>query len=179
MWSRFQDVAPSPNSQYPAGTIADLKKIGDRIGGTVKRNFDQGVLDIQGSPGSFPAAPKGFTNGCATRMSYVLNHCGVPVPHLHGATVTGADHKNYIFRVKDMQHFIPREFGKPDLHKGPEATQLDFAGKRGIIIFSVHWKDATGHVTLWNGQDAVDEAYFTPGSRHGAPLLGVSLWVCP
>lgn len=179
MWVFFQDVAPDPDQSYPQGVIKSLAKVGDKIGGAVKRNFDQGIQDIQNSPGSYPAAPTGFTNGCATRMSYCLNNSGVPIAKIAGQTVTGADDKNYIYRVRQMEAFIGERFGSPDISKGSQAIRADFAGKKGIIAFGVPFSDASGHVTLWNGQQAADEDYFEAGSRHGLPLIGARLWICP
>ena len=179
MWSMFQQVAPDADHSYPEGTIKSLAKVGDKIGGAVKRNFDLGIQDIRASPGSYPANPTGFTNGCATRMSFCLNYSGLPVPQIDGQTVTGADGKNYIYRVRQMVAFIGERLGSPDITKGPEATRADFAGKTGIIAFGVPFADATGHVTPWNGQNAADEDYFDPASRHGLPLIGARLWICP
>jgi len=179
MWTRFADVGPMNSGGYPRGTIADLRRIGDKIGGAVKANFDAGIKDIEGSPGGFPPHPLGFTNGCATRMSYVLNYDGVHIPQISGETVTGADKKNYIFRVRTMDSFLSRTFGKPDIAKGANSVPTDFRGKKGIIAFAVQFSDASGHITLWNGEAAVDEAYFTPETRHGAAMLGAKLWICP
>ncbi len=180
MWAIYTDVAPVADETYLDGVIASLSKVGDKIGGTVKKNFDQGVADIRASPsGAYPSHPTGFTNACATRMSYVLNYSGVPVPKLDGFTVTGADHKNYIFRVRKMEESIGQIFGPPDVAKGPDASRKDFAGKTGIIAFDVPFADASGHVTLWNGTKAVDEDYFEPQSRHNLPLVGARLWICP
>ena len=178
MWLRFQDVAPVTNESYPADVIKSLRKVGDKIGGVIQKNFEMGVQDIEKSPDSYPTNPVGFTNACATRMSYVLNYSGVPITkNSLWQTVSGADHKNYIFRVRDMKAFLPHIFGKPDIEKGPQARPEDFSGKKGIIVFDVTFSDASGHVTLWNGTQAVDEDYFHP--RPGAHLLGVRLWVCP
>jgi hypothetical protein len=179
MWLRFQDVAPDSDHSYPAGVITSLAKIGNKIGGAVKRNFDLGIENIRSSPGNFPANPTGFTNGCATRMSYCLNYGGLPVAKIDGQTVTGADHKNYIFRVRQMVSFITERLGSPDITKGPEATRSDFIGRKGIIAFGVPFSDASGHVTLWDGQQAADEDYFDATSRHNLPLIDSRLWICP
>ncbi len=179
LWTLFQDVAPVSQEPYPVGTIKNLTRIGDKIGGAVKKNFDLGIADIQSSPGAYPVHPLGFTNGCATRMSYILNYSGVSIPRLPDGTITGADHKNYIFRVADIKAFLPQRFGAPDIAKDSTAGAADFAGRKGIIAFDVQFTDASGHVTLWDGKQAVDEDYFDAASRHGAKLSGVSLWLCP
>ena len=178
MWRRFQDVVPLNDESYPDGVIKSLQTVGDKIGGGVKKNFDMGIEDIRNSTASYPVSPSGFTNACATRLSYLLNYSGFPIG-INGLwqTVSGADHKNYIFRVRDMKTFLPHTFGKPDIDKRPRSQPEDFAGKKGIIVFDVHFSDASGHATLWDGTKAVDEDYSNP--RPGAALQGVRLWVCP
>ena len=179
MWDRFADVAPSHSAPGADGTIIDLRRIGDQIGGAVKVNFHDGITDIEGAIDGSPTNPTGFTNGCATRMSYVLNHNGVAIPAIRGETVTGADGKNYIYRVRAINAYLHGIFGNPDISMGSDAVAEDFANQQGILVFSISFSDASGHITLWDGQEAVDEEYFSAVARHGAPLLGASLWLCP
>jgi hypothetical protein len=180
MWTSFQDVAQPKDTSYPDGTIASLRKVGDAIGGAVKKNIDMGIEDIQNSPGSFPVAPEGFTNACATRLSYVLNRAGSRIPKSKlWNSVTGADHGNYIYRlIPDMETYLLHALGKPDLKMGPDARLDNFKGKKGILFFRiVGFKDAGGHVTLWDGHKAIDEDYFF--LRPPLSLASVRLWVCP
>ena len=181
MWSKYQDVAPSGHASTNDEVAADLEKIGRVIGGAVKTNFDTGAAELRAAPeGSYPPHPVGFTNGCATRMSYVLNNCGIAIPKVPGRTVTGGDHKNYIYRVSLMVDFLESVFGKPDIAEGSGALRPHFLNKKGIIRFGVTFADASGHVTLWDGQRAVDEDYFdVERVRPNVHLLGVGLWLCP
>jgi hypothetical protein len=183
MWLLFQDVAPGPDRSLPNGAIANLRKVGDRIGGHVKINIDQGIKDISDyvieNPGQFPVSPKGFTNACSIRLSYVLNRSGVHISRSTlWETVTGGDHANYIYRLAGIRAFLSHTFGRPDIHKGLGAQKSDFSGKQGIIVFDLNFSDASGHATLWSGDDAADEDYFTPDVP-GLVLRGVKLWICP
>lgn len=133
-WDRFSEVAVS----VPA--------LGKKIGGKVEANIADGT----------------FTNGCAIRMSYVLNYNNVPIPKGGKyATVSGADGKRYMFRVREMMSFLGDVFGAADFKKtSPHVA--DFSGKKGILTFDVEgWSDATGHATLFDGTICSDHCYFT------------------
>ena len=80
----------------------------------------------------------------------------------------------------EMLHYVTEKFGKPDMEiPGPFAVWKNgimsqdpgdlisvtvppsLKSKKGIIIFLVKiWKDAQGHVSLWNGEKCVDNSYF-------------------
>lgn len=63
-----------------------------------------------------------------------------------------------------MIKFLNDRFGKFDITSG-------FANKKGILLFNVAgWSDATGHVTLWDGNTCSDKCYFTQSS-------GSQLWI--
>jgi hypothetical protein len=48
--------------------------------------------------------------------------------------------------------------------------RADFANLRGVLCFVVHFSDATGHFTLWDGAQAVHGDYFDRAFR-------VSIWM--
>ncbi|HYE70343.1 MAG TPA: T6SS effector amidase Tae4 family protein [Aquabacterium sp.] len=48
--------------------------------------------------------------------------------------------------------------------------QDDFAKLKGIIVFKVQWRDASGHVTLWDGRTCSDHCHFPVASE-------ASIWV--
>ncbi|WP_288384156.1 T6SS effector amidase Tae4 family protein [uncultured Acinetobacter sp.] len=51
---------------------------------------------------------------------------------------------------------------KQDSGKNNQDVSSQLVNKKGIIIFKVSgWGDASGHVTLWNGNDCGDSCYFT------------------
>jgi len=148
MWLNFKTI-------YGKGKITD---VGDKIGGKVKHNIDLGVSE----------PTLGFTNACAIRMSYALNYSSITVNRGIWKTVSGSDGKWYIYRVRDLLKFLDNSFGPPDKTvKNPKPS--DFSGLKGIIVFTVDWQDATGHVTLWNGNLCSDNCHFPVASE-------ASLW---
>ncbi len=119
-----------------------ISALGDKIGGKVKQNIDAGI----------------FTNGCAIRMSYAFNYAGESISSNDGAVSSGADGKWYLYRVADMINFVEKTIGGTPI-TGTSAS--DFAGRKGIIIFSnCNFSDATGHVDLFNGSSVEGSDYF-------------------
>ncbi len=148
-WKHFKKV-------YGKGEITS---VGDLIGGKVKQNIDLGVKD----------SLLGFTNACAIRMSYTLNYSGILIKRGKWKTVSGSDTKWYIYRVRDLLKYLENSFGMPDKTvKNPKMK--DFNGIKGILVFTVNWRDATGHVTLWNGTICSDKCHFPVASE-------ASLWI--
>jgi hypothetical protein len=140
-WNAFRDV------KLP------VTLVGQKIGGKVQQNIDARI----------------FRNACPIRMSYVLNHTGFPIAHMGPyATVTGADKRLYIYRVNDMLLYLERTLGKPDkIVTSPKPT--DFSGMKGIIVVKGHgWKDAKGHVTLWDGNRCSDQCHLLNDPDNGA-----------
>jgi hypothetical protein len=132
-----------------------VEQVGKKIGGYVQKNTE--------IPG-----PSGFRNACPIRMSYVLNYTGFPIPKSPiYKTVSGADHKQYIYHIDDMMDYLVRAFGKPDkLVKLPKTT--DFAGLKGIVVVRGHgWSDAKGHVTIWDGQKCSDICHLMADPDNG------------
>lgn len=76
----------------------------------------------------------------------------------------GNDSKPYLLRVREMITFVEQNLGKADITFKPQNNQdisSQLSGKKGIIIFKVSgWGDASGHATLWNGDDCGDSCYF-------------------
>lgn len=109
--------------------------------------------------------PIAYANACGVRLSRAFNYGGMEIPKGPGEyKLRGGDEKAYIMRASDMLKFVRRQFGTPDVSintSGQDAhTQL--SGMKGIVIFEVSgWRNATGHVTLWNGMDCGDSCYFT------------------
>ncbi|EMQ4855113.1 type VI secretion system amidase effector protein Tae4 [Morganella morganii] len=133
MWSNFSKINVS------------VKEVGSKIGGKVQYNIDKGI----------------FENACAIRMSYALNYSGTNVNRSsRWATSSGNDKKWYIYKVVDLISFLEHTFGKPDITIKSGVNMNAFKNKKGIIVFNVGWRDATGHATLWNGTDCSDSCYF-------------------
>lgn len=149
VWQRFSEINVS------------VDKVGDIIGGSVGVNIRLGVND--------PVA--GFTNACAIRMSYALNYSNNRIKRGVWKTVSGADRNWYIYRVKDLIAYLIEEYGPPEIVI-QYPTGADFQGVKGILIFSVNgWRDASGHVTLWNGSLCSDRCYFPVSSEASLWLL--------
>ncbi|MDR5825051.1 type VI secretion system amidase effector protein Tae4 [Caballeronia sp. LZ043] len=124
-------------------------KVASTIGGVVARNID------------LPNAASRWKNTCAVRMSYILNHCGIPIPTIRGKTVTGGDKRQYFFRVRDLIDFLQHCWGEAEVVEFPPSGGGALANKRGVILFEVSgWGDAQGHATLYNGIIRYDRCYF-------------------
>jgi hypothetical protein len=143
-----------------------VASVGKKIGGFVQKN-----IELQG--------PGRFENACPIRMSYVLNRTGYPIAAGRSfKAVSGADQKQYLYKIEDMMNYLEYRFGKPDkMVKAPKPS--DFAGMKGIIVVKGHgWKNAKGHVTLWNGTDCSDTCHLTNDPDNG-PFIPetASIWV--
>lgn len=122
-------------------------KVAQVIGGQVAHNITM---------------PNGWTNTCAVRMSYILNHSGVIIPYSGKKTVSGADNNWYFYRVKDLIDFLNYRWGKPEaIVPYPLFNNDKIKSKKGVILFEIAgWTDAGGHATLWNGSMCYDHCYF-------------------
>lgn len=124
-------------------------KVASMIGGYVARNVNN------------PNPYQRWTNTCAVRMSFILNQAGLDIPTIHGQTVSGADRRQYFFRVKDLIEFLQQIWGKPEVVSFPLPNGGKLAGKTGVILFEVSgWSDAQGHATLFDGRICYDHCYF-------------------
>ena len=158
---------PSFTSAWDAFVSVNLpvKDVGKIIGGNVQKNIELPV--------------GGFENACPIRMSYVLNTIGCPIQKSSKyATVSGADHRQYIIRVNDMMNYLEQTFGKPDKTVESPGTS-DFDGMKGIIVVKGRgWSNARGHVTLWNGTACSDICHLMYDPENG-PFTpeSASIWV--
>lgn len=133
MWQAFPD-----HIKYP--TLRDLHTF---IGGSLITNIDVPGFGEKG-------------NTCAVRMSRALNYGNLSVSakltnSLGIPTMTGADGKLYIFRVRQLKTYLHSALGVAPSKVSTDFDQA-FAGKQGIVAFDVvGWNDASGHVALWDG----------------------------
>jgi len=113
-----------------------------------------------------PNPKQRWENTCAVRMSYILNYSGVIIPAITGKTVSGADKKQYFYRVRDLITFLKEIWGKPEVVDYPPEDGGKISEKKGVILFEVSgWSDAAGHATLFNGKllddnKCYDRCYF-------------------
>jgi len=62
-----------------------------------------------------------------------------------------------------MFAFVRRNWGAPELSVKISTSKgaSRFAGKKGVMVFMVSgWQSAQGHITLWDGGQCADRAYF-------------------
>jgi hypothetical protein len=120
-----------------------------------------------------------ITNTCTIRLSRALNEAGFLLPRgpansqpgLH--TVTGADGNNYAYRVAEMRDYLVKTVGQPLItQSGSAIDPAAFAGRKGIIAFSVPFSDATGHLDLWDGNQPAHGEYFSKATK-------VEFWPAP
>lgn len=119
-----------------------------------------------------------IVNTCVVRLSRALNYSNHRVSRRSGLAVRrGGDNLWYALRVREMRNYLNHKYGKPSIVSKlrHSATIPDnFIDRQGIICFDVDiWNDATGHVTLWDGQNCVD------GSNHWSHSRKVELWIAP
>ena len=129
LWRAFPD-----HVQYPT-----LKDLYSWLGGTAEKN-----IYVQGfGPGG---------NTCASRLSVAFNKAGAAIQSslAPGKTIGTADGSRIIYQVAAFRQYLLKTLGKPTLDK---ITPFDdaFRGKKGVIAFSVNWRDASGHIALFNG----------------------------
>jgi hypothetical protein len=149
-WTRFNEV------NLP------VAEVGRKLGGKVGQNIQTRI----------------FENACPIRISYVLNHVGVPIPSKGYPVVSGEDGLWYLFRVNDAMTFLERTFGKPD-RTTTAPYPADFAGRKGLLIVrGSGWSNARGHVTLWNGSVCSDSCHLggDPDNGNFVPETA-ALWI--
>lgn len=131
------------------------------------------VYELVGGPVAdhYRANPDDYANACALRMSRGFNYGGYAIPRgtvVPGRSiyrVRGGDELPYILRVNDMIQYVKHNWGNADLTLSPSETG-QLAGRKGLIVMEVSgWRDATGHVTLWDGVRSGDgSTYHDPHS---------------
>lgn len=131
-------------------------KVAQIIGGYVEKNINN------------PIPQQRWSNTCAVRISYILNQSGMNIPKTPGQTVSGADNRQYFFRVRNLVAFLEERWGQPDILKYPPTGRGSLAGRKGLILFEVTgWSDAQGHATLFDGNICYDQCYFNePEARY-------------
>lgn len=138
-------------TNYPFGDNATVKK---QIGGKVDADW--------------------IENTCAIRMSYTINLSGVEIPYDGTKTISGANGKWHYYRIKDLQAYLENHnaiFGVPGDTDTSSLLSKPFfsgkiAGKRGIIIYHKQFSNATGHITLWDGNSCIaNDDYLNVATR--------------
>ncbi len=168
VWKAYEKVAYSMSSS-PLGA----SEVYEIVGGNVYKLY---LEDLQK-----PIEFRNYQNSCAIRLSYSFNNGkyiikGGTINPSHGIyRVKGGDNKAYIMRVSEVKIYLETLWGKPEIEYTPEPCSnasecfklhsKPFTGKQGVIAFDVEdWNDATGHVTLWDGEKCGDGGCF--GGNH-------------
>jgi hypothetical protein len=105
--------------------------------------------------------PISFANACALRLSYAFNMLpGFEIPFESNETISGdVNHDGvkewYYFRVIDLVDYIDEYYGF-----NHTSTTDNIQGMKGIIWQSdCGWGDASGHLDLWDGNNAENHFY--------------------
>ncbi len=101
-----------------------------------------------------------ITNTCAIRLSRAFNYSGIKIKHHDTplmATVSGADHNWYAYRMLEMRRWIEANFPAPALNIAGSTDRSKFAAVKGVIAFEIAFADANGHLDLWDGSHYVHE----------------------
>ena len=146
-----------------------------------------GLVEVNGN---LPLDQGRWTNACAVRVSHMLNQAGHKIPRNGGTTVSGGNKDQYIYRLKDMEAYLTKAFGEPDLAiLDGSADSFDIPPKPGILVMDFPGSTFSGHTTIWNGAGSVDNAdigghrvlfwelpCFVPEERDQTPIVksGVS-----
>jgi hypothetical protein len=137
-WSASQRIYDPSNSDA---------KVAKLTGGFVEKNINN------------PDPAQRWSNTCAVRMSYIFNEAGLTIPAIPRQTVSGADKRQYFYRVRNLITFLRHRWGEPDVVQYPPSGE--FSGRKGVILFEVSgWSDAQGHATLFDGSRCYDQCYF-------------------
>lgn len=96
-----------------------------------------------------------YRNACALRLSYALNKSGHKIPYTEDQTSSGSDGMYYFYRVTNLVEYLNNTYGQC-IETNTDAIQ----GKTGIIWQSdCGWGDATGHLDVWTGDNAMNHYY--------------------
>lgn len=194
---------PSPGGvAYPDGAVADEAEPSD--GGWGQSNFYWNIqkmtmptkaafLEAYPKPGVVTstelyiqigwslkdaaiANPTAYANTCVIRICKALNACGKLIPEADGKTLKGADGKNYLVKIADLEVFMKEAFPAPSYSNTnfPTPDQIKFALDRsaGIAILKAAYPGdsgfrATGHASVVdNKADLETHKYKAKGGVH-------------
>lgn len=141
----------------------------------------------------YKRAPKIYENACALRLSYALNHGGMPINKnkrpTGGTQLKGADNNLYYTGVYTVRDFLVLNWGTSDKPYKPYkvmsskaentklASELTSLNKKGIICMKVTgWDDAAGHITLWDGTNFSDGTNYLLDRRDNVIVTEFQFW---
>lgn len=166
-------------ASYPEGAMEDVYKL---VGGDVYAHYLQHKDDVNSGYNNSCAL--------RISRSFNSSGFEVPKgtqPEGKMYRLKGEDGKAYFMRKEDVAKFIRSRWGKPEItvttadkavageHNVQdfetqiwsvkigllENSKQKILQKRGLLIFDVRgWRDASGHVTLWDGEKCVDDTNY-------------------
>lgn len=108
--------------------------------------------------GNLPADQGQWTNACTVRLSHMMNVAGHKLKHDGRKTVSGWTGDKYYYRVADLEKYLAKTFGPPDVSVlDGTGNAFDLPESPGIVLMDYPDSSFTGHVTVWNGSYTVDE----------------------
>lgn len=115
-----------------------------------------GLVEVNGN---LPFDQGQWTNACTVRLSHMLNKAGHKIPRVQQQTVSGGNKDQYYYRVADLEAYLIKTYGKPDVEiVDGTGNQFDLPITPGIVLMDFPNSSYTGHVTIWNGAGTVDGA---------------------
>lgn len=115
-----------------------------------------GLVEVNGN---LPFDQGRWTNACTVRLSHMLNKAGHKIPRVSKKTVSGSNKDQYFYRVADMEAYLNKAFGEPDVAiTDGTANSFDLPDHPGIVLMDFPNSGFTGHTTVWNGAGTVDGA---------------------
>jgi len=115
-----------------------------------------GYVEINGN---LPLDQGRWTNACTVRLSHMLNKADHKIPKDGNKTVSGGNKDQYYYRIRDIEKYLLKEFGEPDLAiVDGSADTWAIPNRPGILIMDFPGSTFNGHTTIWNGAGSVDNA---------------------
>lgn len=140
----------------------------------------------------FKRDPDTYVNACALRLSYALNHGGMPIKdnkQLPGGTsLKGADGNIYYTGVYKVRDFLVLNWGNADKPYTLKVMstkkqnrdlydELTKFKKKGVVSMKVTgWTDASGHITLWTGSNFADGSNYLIDNRKYVIVTEFQFW---
>lgn len=192
-WQKTFQELDEPDPQSGGGSLSNKKKKLPPFSELIKyypttSDYKSVIRSINPKYEKEPA----YQNTCAMRLSIALNNCaGHEIPKIKSLEcIIGIDKKRYAIKVKEMKKYLKDTYIGPDFVLKAEKGVIDnsfILNKTGVIVFDVTgWKDASGHFSLWDGQNVVyagGHNYFDfyeiiNGSNKVIQVVNCFLWEC-
>lgn len=121
------------------------------------------LFDLLGGEWPLLVSNPNYNNTCAVRLSFAMIKSGMSIPKKHREGIDG-DNNNLIIKVATFNLFLTNLIGDFDwgMSKPPGSSisVSDLPKQTGIIIYHVHWDDATGHIDLWDRNNFIGSGNF-------------------